>query len=217
MWLKAFPVYPGQSVYRSNSLIRGFQFSFESGQGDAECFGGLRVIAGTFAENESDVAHLHFIERQDGRIGINAPGPGGGRLRGFLRLAEQFRGPEIAPPLEQVRSLQDILEFPDISRPVVAAQVGDLRAGERDLVPVGERFKQMFAKLRDIGTALTERRDMHPDYAQTVIEVLSESLSQKILKLYAGCRDDPDVDGPDRLAAEPSELFLFDGGQELRL
>ena len=93
-------------------------------------------------------------------------------ITGILILKPRRR---IAPEYHVL--LRIILQLPHVPRPVVSRQSGHRFLAHRRYRPVERlRFssKEITEQMRDITLTLTQRRDMHRDYIQTIKQVLPE-------------------------------------------
>ena len=118
-------------------------------------------------------------------------------------------------------ALDDILQLPDISRPVVLFQ----REHQflRDLIDCfallfGKPTDEMFRQQPDISSPFAERRNRDRKHAQAVIEVGAEFLLFHHTAQVLICRgDDPHVGVKGMAAAQAFELLFLEHPEQLRL
>ena len=119
------------------------------------------------------------------------------------------------------RALDDVLQLADVARPVVFLQQIQRLGGQLEvglLVFLAVLLEEVLDQQRDVVLALAQRRQLHGDDVQPVVQVLAElAFVHHVAQIDVGRGDDPDVD-LDRLdAAEAHELALLDDAQQLGL
>ena len=125
-------------------------------------------------------------------------------------------------PLAQRNHAQDfILQLAHIARPVVGRQGGQGFRGKtghclaQGLRTAGE---QGFGQQRQIHAPFAQRRHVHRDGRQPVIQVFAEAPAAHVgLQVAVGRRDHPDIDGHRAVAAERPELAFLQHAQQLDL
>lgn len=115
-------------------------------------------------------------------------------------------------------ALNDVLEFPDIARPVVGNErrqslVRDVRDGFAD--PVGERFDEVPHQGHDVVAPFTQGRQVNGKDIQAVVEIAAEFITpDQLTQIAVGGGDNPYVDAVRLTAAQAFEfLFLQDPKQ----
>src|SRR5258705_8877197 len=145
----------------------------------------------------------------------------GGRRLVHGELQRQVVEPDHRTRGQRHAALDDVLELTHVARPVVAV--------ERDAGPARERAHVLLELARilahevggqvgQIRLALPQRG--HPDghHVEAVVEVLAErARPDRLPQVGVGGRDDPHVDLDGAGAAEPLDLPLLQGAEELRL
>src|SRR5690606_37210249 len=119
------------------------------------------------------------------------------------------------------RSLADVFQLANVSRPVVPLEQRRLllRQRERRVTELlACPLEEMARELHDVVAALAERRNVDREYAQAIVEVLAEaSRGDLLLEIAVRRRDDPDVDRVRAVVADALELALLEHAQELAL
>jgi hypothetical protein len=118
-------------------------------------------------------------------------------------------------------ALDDILQFSDITRPVMVFQsrhhvIGD--SVDHLALPFGERLNKVLCQQGDILSPFTQRWKHHRKHVQPVIEIGAELplLNHASQVLVRGCNH-PHVDLKCMSTAQTLELLLLESAQKLRL
>src|SRR5205085_11822776 len=118
-------------------------------------------------------------------------------------------------------TLDDVLELPDISGPVVFHEAleslfADRRGLRRRAVAMFR--EEVLDERGNVLLAIAERRHMDVDDVEPVEEVIAELLLLDLpLQVFVGRADDADVDLDRQRRADPLDLPLLEYAEELRL
>src|SRR5579864_1328393 len=145
------------------------------------------------------------------------------RLRPLIHAHQRVHG--LAAQCQSLRdddpALDYVLQFPDISRPVMvfehAHHVFGNSMDRLTLLP-GELFDKVFHQQPDILPPLPKWGQHHREYVQSVIEIGPElSLLDQATQVLVRRRDDSHIDPKRSAASETLELFLLKSAQKFRL
>src|SRR6056297_1964260 len=200
---------PREAVRRETVLI---QQVVQRRPGDAEQFRRPRDVPVGLDQRQPDglrlglLANLAEVQRLLGADLVAQAHVGGGHLLAFGH---------------DDRALDLVLEFADVARPVVALD-GFLRilaeAAQRALVLLGVFLQQLARKDQPAALALAQRRDVHGDLADAVVEVLAEAaLLDEIRDLLIGGADHAHIHGDLVAAAHALHHPLLQESEQLRL
>src|SRR5262249_20910320 len=152
----------------------------------------------------------HFLERQPA-----------GRLdgRSFSRAGSKF-GENVRIGQDQV-TLDDVLELPDIARPIVMHEGFEQFSGQllhRTLVALSILVEEMVAQQWNVFTAFPQRGNIDLDDIQSKVEIVPEfTLQDGLLEFAVRRREHADIHFDRLLSSEPAELRVLQDMQELRL
>src|SRR6185437_10817556 len=123
---------------------------------------------------------------------------------------------------EREGAFDDVLELTDVAGPRVRHQAphGFLRHRHRSRRRLlgADLLQEMLDEERDVLAAFAQRRELHGDDVQPVIEVLAERvLRDHLREIRVRGADDPDVDLHGVRVADALELALLQYAQQLRL
>ena len=143
---------------------------------------------------------------------------------GLALAADRLRqgvNAEDLPRSEHDGALHDVLQFPDVPRPVVLLQQGERLGGDppgllAELLAV--LLEEVRDQQRDVLPALPERGEVNGDHVQAVEEVLPErAVAHGGLQVFVGGRDEAHLHLHVLGVPHPPDLPLLDGAQELDL
>ena len=114
----------------------------------------------------------------------------------------------------------DVLELPDVARPVIADQRGQRRPRGGGAAP-GDRLclaPEVLGEQEHVVVAITQRRQRDPQDIDPVQEVLAESPRRHVrLERPVGRRHDPHVDPTWQVLTESADLAVLEHPQQLGL
>ena len=228
------PIEPSQRYYRAPCPGCGAPVEFRSAQSThAVCAycqstvvrqGETLARIGKMAELFDDFSPLQLFAagRIDGKaftlVGRLQYGYEGGRWTEWIAA---FDGERTGVLSEDNGALDDILEFTDISRPVVVHQHLQCFGAE----PV-RRLHVFFAifvreeldKPRNIFSSLAQRRELNVDDIEPVIQIFSEfAFVDQLFQVHIGRRNNTSIDFDGIDASEAHEFLFLNDAQKLRL
>ena len=145
-------------------------------------------------------------ERCAGRVAARSPRCSG--VHGIRRAQEH-------------RAFDDVLQLADVAGPVVAAeQIERLggKAGDGLLVHGAGAFEEVAGEHGDVVGALAQRRHVHDEGGQAIVEILAEVAGEHLgLEVAVGGRDHAQVELAHAAAADALRLVLLQDAQQLDL
>ena len=149
-----------------------------------------------------------------GRHAVGPARPAGDRGR------QQGRSHHPAPGTADDQRRDDVLELPDVARPVVAGQRLQGRSGGRGPAP-GERLRplpEVVDEEHDVVAAVPERRHLDAEHVEPVQQVHSILAGPDVaLEGSVGGRDDPHVDRARHRVPHAANLAVLQHAQQLGL
>ncbi len=108
-------------------------------------------------------------------------------------------------------TFDDVLELPDVPRPIVVEQGLNRFGGKLEtwaVVLVAVFLEKVLDQKRDVLFALAQRRNVHVDDVQPVVEILPEqTVVDELFKIAVGGGDDTNVDANGVDAPKTHEFF----------
>src|SRR5262249_41646175 len=195
----------------------------EAPLGDPEHLGRPRLDSARLLEGVQDQPSLrlgeHVIEAGPRRHPGRADLPGG-HPTSTLERRGQVLGKHDAVG-QHHGCFEDVLQFADVAGPRIGPETPErLGRNRRGRAPetLGRSFQQMGNQQRQVIEALSKRGQAESHALQPVEEVLPKlALCDHLLEVLVGRSDDAHIDA-DRLdAADPLDLALLEGPQDLHL
>src|SRR3954453_15573002 len=122
---------------------------------------------------------------------------------------------------ENDRSLDEILQFPNVSWPGISNQgVHGLRRNFVDSLfhTAGVNLREMTNQYWNVLRPLAQRRNLNREYLQPVIQVVTKrSLFHHSRQIAMSCGDEPHIHLMSAVAAESLKFLLLQDAQQLRL
>ena len=118
-------------------------------------------------------------------------------------------------------SLDTVLKFPDIARPVVSEKsaqrcLGDARDGGAEALVLD--FNEVFDQQGDVFGAFTKGREVDGDDMEPIEEILTEGpFTNPGLEIVVGGGDDSDIDGMSGGGAEGADLTILENAEQFYL
>ena len=151
-------------------------------------------------------------------------GSGNARTRGgatsLCPFCRKF-GVQFVGGLQSYRAFHCVFQLSNISRPFVAAQLGQTRGvNVPDLFPRRRRvfLKEMIHQQGDILRAFAQRGHADGNHIQAVVEILAEqAFLDHLIKIAVGGGDDSDIDCDFARSADGPDETLLQNAQQLHL
>ena len=116
------------------------------------------------------------------------------------------------------RALDDALELADVARPLVHHERIDGRRRQLQRAHEAMAFEKVLRELDDVVASRAERRHLHVDAVEAVVEVHAEpAVLDEARQRPVGRDDDPRVDAARAVAAYTLDREILNGAQQLRL
>ena len=185
---------------------------------DAQAGGAFRDVALVLFQDRTDDLLLYFIGIPGHRAG-QVPVDGDLLLR--LPGVSELQPRDLLAVAENDGVGDDIPQLPNIAGPRVSGQGAHDAVGDRrDAAPVGGI--RLFHEGADQGgyvpDAVTERRQLQRDGAETIVEILAKlSPGAHRGEILVRCRDQAAVHGHRLRAAHALQCLLLEDAQQLRL
>src|SRR5262245_47356904 len=209
----------GSVTFRYWDLSAQNLFSIESAPADPQKPGRPTLVAAGHLEDPANVSLLQRREVRDLaalrlRLPFRAPRDPGGQP---LEVLE----PDDVAAAQRGRSLEQVLELPDVAGIVVGKERREGLPVDRRRFPAfprRESLQEMPGQPRDVLAALAQGRQRDLDDAQPVVEVLPEIPRRDLLgKARVGRRENAHVDRHSLAAADALDLSLLEDPQQLGL
>jgi GAF domain-containing protein len=215
----AFRILPHRYVCRfgEDSLFPvAFQLPIQRASADPERFGCGTLVPLGLLEHVEDILAFETLQ-----IPLLFARPREQVALRIRTLARRLEGNRPGARMHDHGPLDEVLEFPHVSRPVVRHQAShglgrDL--GGLEAVFLGESLPEVLCEQRDVISAFAKRRDANREHVQPVEQVLAKLIAlDELSEVTIRGRDQPEVHR-DRLAsADPRDLSVLQHSQELDL
>ena len=120
-----------------------------------------------------------------------------------------------------VTTPHDVLEFANVSRPIVVLEEAELALGQlqiRPIEPFAGHLEKMCRQYRDVLLPVAQRRHLDREDAQPVVEILPESSGADCgLQVVVTGRDHAEVGASRFLVANRLELTFLEDAEQLGL
>ena len=175
-----------------------------------------RLVATRCLERIQEHVALHILQRV-----FQSAFEGGAARFGSLKSGGEVVTVNHRIGTQQYSALHAILQFPDISRPVVAHEHVYGRSGNAEhilVVRLAVALHEEISQQGDVGSSFTECRNVYRKDVESVVEILSElPILNECLKVSVRRCNYPHIRPYGSGSADPVEFLLLEDPEELDL